>query len=95
MTQFLIMVAFGCMVWAGDMTILYIMACREIDQLKRDAKENAERAKFYSGYSNRRDADVHRLEKENANLSANLWLARSYAQKLRAATGAKCLEVNR
>ena len=93
MTQFLIIVGFGSMVWAAGMTILYIMACRELDELKRKAKESEERAKFYSDYSNRKDAEVRKLEKENAQLDTNLFLCRHYAQKLRAASGAKHLKV--
>ena len=95
MTQFLILFSFGCMVWAGGMTILYIMACRELDALKREAKESGESSKFYSEHCDRQRDELAQLRKENARISTDLWLCRGYAQKLRAATGAKCLEVNR
>jgi hypothetical protein len=85
-TQFLILVAFGAMVWAVFVTILQIMACREIDALKKVAKENGESAKFYSDCWDRQDAYIHRLEKENARLGADLWLCRGYSS-------AKCTHI--
>lgn len=81
--QFLILVGFSSMVWAAGMTILYIMACRELDALKRKAKKNADDAKFYIEHSDSQSAEIHRLEKENARIGADLWLARNYAEKLR------------
>ena len=35
MTQFLLIAAFGCMVWAGAMTVLYSMATNEVRRLKQ------------------------------------------------------------
>ena len=87
MTQFLIIVGFGSMVWAASMTILYIMACKEIDTLKRNVKDSAERAKFYSDYSDRRDAEVERLELENVRLAGDLFTIRNYVHKLRVKAG--------
>jgi hypothetical protein len=86
-TQFLILIAFGCMVWAGGVTLLYIMACRELDALKREVKESGERAKFYSDYSDRRDAEVERLELENARLAGDLFTIRNWVHKLRVKAG--------
>lgn len=83
----LILVAFGAMVWAGGVTILYIKACREIDTLKQEAKEDKEQAKFYKDYSDRRDAEVERLELERARLSGELFTVRSYVHKLRVKAG--------
>ena len=93
MTQFLILCAFGAMVWAAGVTILYIRACGEIDALKRDAKESGERAKFYSDHSDRQSAAIHRLEKENAQIGVNLLLCREYAKKLRTAQGCRHIEI--
>ena len=36
MTQFLILVAFGCMVWAASMTVLYSITVNELTRLKRE-----------------------------------------------------------
>ena len=85
--HFLILIAFGCMVWAGGVTIMHLMVCRELDALKREAKNNKERAEFYSGYSDRRDAEVKRLEKEVGRLGTDLLLARGYVQRLRVKAG--------
>ena len=89
MTQFLILVGFGAMVWAGGVTILYIMACRERDELTREAQENSESAKFYSEHCDRQREELTQLRKENARIGTDLWLCRGYAQKLRAAQGRK------
>ncbi len=87
MTQFLIIVGFGSMVWAASMTILYIMACKEIDTLKRNVKDSAERAKFYSDYSDRKDAETERLDLENARLAGDLFTIRHYVHRLRVKAG--------
>ncbi len=84
MTAFLIIVGFGALVWAGSVTLLYIMTCRELDALKRKAMESAERAKSYSEHCTMQRDELTRLRKENAELGTNLWLCRGYAQKLRA-----------
>ena len=87
MTQFLILVGFGSMVWAGSVTLLYIMACRELDALKLKAKESAERAKFYSDYSDQQDAEIERLRLENARLAGDLFTSRNDVHKLRVKAG--------
>ncbi len=75
------------MVWAGNVTILYIIVCRELNALKQKAKEDKEQAEFYKAYSDRRNAEVKRLEKENGKISANLFLARGYVHDLRIKAG--------
>ena len=36
MTEFILIAAFGCMVWAGAMTVLYSMNVNELTRLKRE-----------------------------------------------------------
>ena len=86
-TNFLILFSFGCMVVTGGVIVMNIMVCRELDALKPEAKENKERAKFYSDYSDRRAAEVERLELENARLAGDLFTMRNYVQRLRVKAG--------
>lgn len=85
--SFLVLVAFGAMVWAGGVTIMLVMARRELDPLERDAKEREERAEFHRYHSDQQDAEIERLQLENARLGSDLLIARNTIQRLRVKTG--------
>ena len=41
--QFLTLVAFGCMVWAGAMTLLYIIAANDVRKVKEELADQERR----------------------------------------------------
>lgn len=81
MADFLVFVGFGAMVWAGSVTLLYIMATRELAELRIKDQKSASEAKWYRDQVNQQEKELQQLKKENARLDTNLWLCREYAKK--------------
>ena len=82
MTQFLIMVAFGCMVAAGGLLILLIRANQELDAATRVAAESKSRADMYQDMYERAHEQSKELSEENASQWVNLVILRHKVAKM-------------